>query len=106
MSERDELFDISRAVIDGELGILVNGSDIDNTADSLSYAILAAGYSKPRTITTAEELENLPNASILLAGTHIYRKDRGALDEIGLGLLGYQEVLAEEGALTLIHEGA
>ena len=66
MNARDELFDIVRSVIDGELGILVNGSDIDNTADSLSYAILAAGYSKPRTITTREEVAALPEGSVIL----------------------------------------
>ncbi len=46
MSERDEIFDIARSVIDGELGILVNQSDIENAADSLSYALISAGYRK------------------------------------------------------------
>lgn len=65
MSARDEIYDMARSVIDGELGILVNGSDIDNTADSLSYALVAAGYRKPRTITTAEELDALAEGVLI-----------------------------------------
>jgi hypothetical protein len=34
-------------------------------------AILAAGYSKPRTITTAEELDTLPNGSVVLSDVYI-----------------------------------
>jgi len=49
MSDRDEIFDIARSVIEGELGILVNQSDIENTADSLSYALIAAGFTKEQT---------------------------------------------------------
>ena len=46
MSTRGDLFDIARSVIDGELGRIVTGSDIDDTADALSYALIAAGYRK------------------------------------------------------------
>jgi len=46
VSTRSDLFDIARSVIDGELGRIVAGSDIDDTADALSYALVAAGYRK------------------------------------------------------------
>jgi hypothetical protein len=65
MTARDELFEMARSVIDGELGILVNQSDIENPADSLSYAILAAGYHQPRPITTVEELDVLAHEAVV-----------------------------------------
>ena len=52
MSERDELADILEAI---------DGSDYMDLAD----AILAAGYRKPRTITTAKELDALPVGSVV-----------------------------------------
>ena len=39
----------------------------------MADAILAAGYSKPRTITTAEELDALPVGSVVLSGGKIPR---------------------------------
>ena len=67
--EREELFDMARSIIDGELGILVNGYDIDNTADALSYAILAAGWVKPRPVATIDELAKLPTDIISVSRT-------------------------------------
>lgn len=37
---------------------------------AIADAILAAGYSKPRTITTAEELDALPEGSAVLDADH------------------------------------
>jgi len=65
VNARDDIYETARSVIDGELGILVNQSDIENTADSLSYALIAAGYSKPRTITTAEELDMVDTGAVV-----------------------------------------
>jgi len=87
-NERDEIYDIARSVIDGELGILVNGSDIDNTADSLSYAVLAAGYSKPRTISTVKELDALPEHSVVRSGEGaVWESDSGVWYETASRLL-------------------
>lgn len=45
-----------------------NGSYIGTvTAEIIAASILAAGYSKPRTITTAEELDALPVGSVILS---------------------------------------
>jgi len=103
-NERDEIYDIARSVIDGELGILVNGSDIDNTADSLSYAVLAAGYSKPRTITTPAEANALPDrAAFITPGEIIFRKWKGYYGEgkdaweRELGQMVPAELLSAEG---------
>jgi len=45
-----------------ELTTLILGKTAPRAAD----AILAAGYSKPRTITTRTELEALPDESVIL----------------------------------------
>jgi hypothetical protein len=58
MSDRDELADII------ETRIRLTG-DPHETAT----AILAAGYHKPRTIATAEELDALPEDSVVLDDT-------------------------------------
>ena len=61
MSARDEL----AALI--ESGYAGDDSDCPyEHAPSIADAILAAGYTKPRTIATAEELHALPVRSVLL----------------------------------------
>lgn len=42
------------------------GGDMSAVLDKTADAILAAGYTKPRTITTAEELDALPFGSVIL----------------------------------------
>jgi len=42
------------------------GSDMSIVLDKTTDAILAAGYRKPRIITTAEELDALPTGSVIL----------------------------------------
>jgi hypothetical protein len=59
MSERDELAAVIAAV--NEDLCLMQGD-----SDTIIAAILAAGYRKPRTITTAEELDALPFKSAIL----------------------------------------
>ena len=40
--------------------------DMANLASHQADVLLAAGYRKPRTITTAEELDNLPLGSVII----------------------------------------
>lgn len=61
MSNRDDLIGITmeEATDNGlYMGTL--------TAEDIADAILAAGYRKPRTITTVEELDALPDDSVVL----------------------------------------
>lgn len=76
----------------------------DYEMERLAETILAAGYRKQRTVATIEELEDARESSVFLAGDHAYRKERGALVELGIGLLGYAEVLEEEGSLLCVWE--
>jgi len=55
MNARDELRDI---ILDFDVSHITE-------AEVIAEAILAAGYRKPRTITTAEELEALPEGSVV-----------------------------------------
>lgn len=41
------------------------GSDMSDVLDKTADAIVAAGYRKPRTITTVEELDALPEGSVI-----------------------------------------
>ena len=50
----------------------------------MADAILAAGYSKPRTITTAEELDALTQRATVLDGNgHVWTNDGDTLDQWG-----------------------
>ena len=81
MSERDEL----RGTISNIICNASNytrraqpyllGSDMSDVLDKTADAILAAGYSKPRTITTAEELDALPIGSVILSETYRHYAD-------------------------------
>jgi hypothetical protein len=64
MNEREELASIiasPESVDGGPISCGPNSVFASRTAD----AILAAGYRKPRTISTVEELDALPNGSII-----------------------------------------
>jgi hypothetical protein len=72
MSERGELAELIASNLDRLFGKREFGpaqQDID-LADSL----LAAGYRKPRTITTAEELDALPVGSVVLSRGRSYQR--------------------------------
>jgi hypothetical protein len=43
------------------------GSDMSAVLDKTADNILAAGYSKPRTVTTAEELDALAEGAVILS---------------------------------------
>jgi hypothetical protein len=62
-----------------ELAKLIESGYGDDTTDcpydhapTIADAILAAGYRKPRTITTAEELDALPSGASILWGGKVY----------------------------------
>jgi hypothetical protein len=62
MSTRGELYDH----IYGAFDALDDPSEKRDTPSIITEVLLAAGYSKPRTITTAEELDALPDGSAVL----------------------------------------
>jgi hypothetical protein len=65
MSTRDELAATVEGALDSSHGIIAwAGPAQEDIAD----AILAAGYSKPRTITTAEELDGLDVGTVVMDG--------------------------------------
>lgn len=68
MNASDELSGVISQSVHGPHG----GTDLTrHMADS----ILAAGYRKPRTITTAEELDALPNGTVVLS--NVYKAHHG-----------------------------
>jgi hypothetical protein len=58
-TERDELAEIIR---DAQWA---DGNKFYRSDGQIAEAILAAGYRKPRTVTTVEELDALPNGTIV-----------------------------------------
>ena len=64
MSARDEL----AAVIGSKLDRLFGSREFGPAKQDFDLAdeLISAGYSKPRTITTAEELDALPSGSVVL----------------------------------------
>jgi hypothetical protein len=48
-----------------ELAAIVNEADWACRSQTIAEAILADGYRKPRTITTVEELEALPDNTVI-----------------------------------------
>lgn len=92
MSERDEL----RGTLSNTICNASNytkraqpyllGSDMSVVLDKTADAILAAGYRKPHTISTAEELDALPEGSVLMSGDR-YKMYAGAIWRIGGGVV-------------------
>lgn len=63
MSDRDELATIIEDALTLSRGIIAwTGA----AQDDIAAAILADGYRRPRTIATVEELDALPNGSVIL----------------------------------------
>jgi len=88
-------------------GIIYGATDKPDWAVSEVHdAILAAGYSKPRTITTAEELDALPDGSAILD------RHGDVSTKHAHWWHGYETApllsrkVAKYGPLTVIHEGA
>jgi SAM-dependent MidA family methyltransferase len=69
MSERDELADLLWDMAIRHLGVATSSSK------SMAEELIEAGYRKPRTITTAEELDALPVDTVIrTAGGRVYEK--------------------------------
>jgi len=101
MSERDELTEI--------IGWTFQHAGSDTFKDCAD-AVLAAGYHKPRTITTIEELEALPEGSVLIqegvrprgAGACVVIYSAGLVSD-RFGIHFSAEALDELGPLTLLY---
>ena len=82
MSGRDELLcAVQRGMSDiknwpDDYGYKLLGVNMSKPQKAVVDAILAAGYRKPRTITTAEELDALPVESVVMSNMgNVYVKD-------------------------------
>ena len=99
-SERDELAQIIYDTLNSQYGDF-------NMPDDAADAILAAGWHRPRTITTAEELDKCPPGTAVIDSIGLY-----ALVTVGhqvtsfgvVKLWPYEELLAFP--VTVLHEGA
>jgi hypothetical protein len=88
-----------------ELTTLILGKTAPRAAD----AILAAGYSKPRTITTAEELDALPYGSVILdpLGVSLHKNEfTGWRASNGAKNITAEMLEHEALPATVLHEGA
>lgn len=80
---RDELAKLlfvvdNRDALDAETEWRTAKPEYQDYAYILADAILAAGYTKPRTVTTVEELDALAVGSVVLDGAeYVARKERG-----------------------------
>lgn len=81
------------------------GSDMSAVLDKTADALLAAGYRKPRTITTAEELDALPEGSAVLDNDHdVSTKHDGRWHGYEMNPLGSAKY-AKYGPFAVLHEG-
>lgn len=73
MSDRDELADDLADSIFRYTGVTTSSSK------SMADELLAAGYRKPRTITTKQEVEALPDGSVIRDGAGDVTEKRGGV---------------------------
>ena len=108
MNARDAVEELAQVICTVDGPATIGGRD-------LAAGILAAGYSKPRTITTPAEANALPDRSAFLTpGGIIFRKWKDYYGpgkdawERELGQTVPAELLSEEGHFpaTVLHEGA
>jgi hypothetical protein len=112
-NERDDLAAIiasPESVDGGPVSCGPNAVYAARTAD----AILAAGYRKPRTVSSVEELDGLPNGTLLLASDRypsyagsVWRvKSGGMIERVGLELKGVTPLRYFKDPLpaTVLHE--
>ena len=81
--------------------------------EDLAEEIIAAGFHRDRTITTSEELDALPDGSIIRSGDGLpFQTDDGAWvqltgDDISMSMLIPGSTLIHHaGPSTVLHEGA
>jgi len=74
-------------------------NDREELAETLAAAVLALGYRKPRTITTTEELDTLPEGSVVLTCFGDACQMRGTRED-----LTAWHFLVKYGPATVIHE--
>lgn len=79
MSERDELV----AILERDDLHFDTGSHYELATEDAADAVLAAGYRKPRTIATTEELDALPFESVIRDGDECVLERWGDLEESG-----------------------
>jgi hypothetical protein len=74
--------------------------------EDLAEEIIAAGFHRDRTITTAEELDALPDGSVVVDDEMAaLQKDNGRWEE--LSGIGYSsEDILDIDPVTVLHEGA
>lgn len=101
-AERDELFELWNE----------HGASFESRASEgwdLADAILAAGYRKPRTVTSAAELDALPHGSVVLggaAGRSVWKRVDESWWQAGWEDDFSAAEIIERGPATLLHEGA
>lgn len=98
-TQRDELAEIIDA------GYVTSTSDCPfDHGPEIAESIIAAGYRKPRTITTSEELDTLPQWSAILDGQgDVAQKLNGRWHFPETAAEGASKVI-KHGPVTLIHE--
>lgn len=93
MTARDELATVMEAAYNLNPGM--------GSFELLAHAVLAAGYRKPRMITTTEEVDALPHKSVVLTkfgdAVTIYRSRR-------IPAKCYHFLTADDRTATVIHE--
>ena len=105
MTAREELAEIIQ-----DCGEYIPGSHADDyvSPDKAAEAILAAGYRKPRTVTTVEELDALPLGSVILdqVGLSLHRNAfTGWCSSNGAKEIPMDMLMQEALPATVLHEG-
>ena len=117
MSERDELrvrlLSLGGSISAGWRGLDVAGQfdqeKAEAVVDATMEVILAAGYRKPRIITTAEELDALPVGSVILdqVGLSLHRNAfTGWCSSNGAKEIPMDMLMQEALPATVLYEGA
>jgi hypothetical protein len=100
MTARDDLAAVIGSKLDGIFGTRDFGPATQDF--KLADELIAAGYSKPRTITTTEEVDALPKKAVVMTAfgdaLTIYRSPR-----IPVG--HYHFLVADGLTATVLHEG-
>lgn len=98
MSARDELY---KCVFDA-FDALDDPAETRNAPAIITDDLISAGYSKPRTITTAEELDTLPDESVVLSDFGVIHQkcfDFASDDTFWMGIGADEEYTAGKIAL-------